>query len=108
MNLKRVKSYKCGNNVLVWVVGLMVFFFMLFLFDMDEKQQSNYPNLRNAYVKLNEHNYTEASEVFMEYLSSHDSSIYWWLVEKMNDESYSREAVFQALQRCNNEIEKGK
>lgn len=44
----------------------------------------------------------------MEYLSSHDSSIYWWLVEKMNDESYSREAVFQALQRCNNEIEKGK
>lgn len=74
MNLKRVKSYKRGNNILVWVVGLMVFFFMLFLFDMDEKQQSNYQNLRNVYVKLNEHNYTEASEVFMEYLSSHDSN----------------------------------
>lgn len=81
---------------------------MLFLFDMDEKQQSNYQNLRNAYVKLDKQNYTEASEVFTEYISSHDSSIYWWLVENINDESYSKEAVYQALQKCNNEIEKEK
>lgn len=107
MNLKGAESYKLRNKMLVWVIGvLMVFFFMLFLFDMDERQQSNYQNLRNAYVKLDEQNYTEASGVFMEYLSSHDSSIYWWLVENINDESYSREAVFQALQKCNNEIEK--
>lgn len=108
MNLKRVKSYKLGNNILVWGVGLMVFFFVMFLLDMDERQQSNYQNLRNAYMKLEEHDYTEASKGFTEYLSAYNSSVYWWLVEKINDESYSREAVFQVLQKCNNEIEKKK
>ena len=105
---KRIKNYKLGNNILVWIVGLVVFFFMIFLFEMDEKQQSNYQNLRNAYTKLDEHNFAEASKGFTEYLSAHNSSIYWWLVERINDESYSREAVFQALQKCNNEIEEGK
>lgn len=75
---------------------------------MDEKQQGNYHNLRNAYTKLDEHNYAEASNGFTEYLSAHNSSVYWWLVERINDESYSREAVFRALQKCNNEIEEGK
>lgn len=104
MDLKRIKKYKLGNNILVWGVGVVVFSFMIFLFKMDEKQQSNYQSLRNAYVKFDEQNYIEASELFMEYLSFHDSSTYWWLVEKINDESYSREAVLQALQKCNNEI----
>lgn len=108
VNLKRIKKYKLGNNILVWILGLVAFFFMIFLFEMDEKQQDNYHNLRNAYTKLDEPNYAEASKGFTEYLSAHNSSVYWWLVERINDESYSREAVFQALQKCNNEIEEGK
>ena len=30
-----------ANNILVWILGLVAFFFMTFLFEMDEKQQGN-------------------------------------------------------------------
>lgn len=38
----------------------------------------------------------------------HKSSLYWWLVENINDRMYSREDVYNALQKCNSEIENNK
>lgn len=88
-------------------VGMMLLLCSLtLLFNMDAKQQSNYQNLRQGYMELNAHNYTAASKAFTDYLSSHNSTIYWWLVENINNSTYSRLTVYHALQECNSEIEK--
>ena len=109
MILKRTKKYKNVINLLAKPIGiLLVLFSLLFLFSMDERQQNNYQNLRDGYIKLNEHNFTDASKIFSDYLASHDSSLYWWLVENINDSMYFREDVYNALQKCNSEIENNK
>ena len=82
----------------VLIIGLFCII-MTGLFIADNSQQERFATLRYGYSCMNQGQYGEAIPAFENYLNV-DSDIYWYLIELINDKSYSRENVIECLEKC--------
>ena len=85
-----------------WVVmGIFIVFVLSGIFVADGWQQRRFATVKSGYEYMKTEQYSEAVIAFEDYLDV-NLSAYWFLVECVNDESYSRQGVSYALQECKN------
>ena len=85
-NLKMNKSLK------IFICVIVVAIMSLFVILADDMQQRRYRYLNLGYIAKEMGHYKEAEQMFDYYLEP-KSNVYWWLVEQINDEKYSKKAA---------------
>lgn len=83
------------------VLGVLIVFLLSVIFIADGWQQRRFATVKSGYEYMESEQYDEAIAAFEDYLDV-NLSAYWFLVECVNDESYSRQGVSSALQECKN------
>lgn len=81
------------------VVGMILLVMLIGVFFADDWQQRRVATLKYGYNCMEQCRYEETIVAFEEYLNM-DSDIYWYLLELINDESYSRKNVYDCLEKC--------
>ena len=84
------------KKVIIVTVLCMV---LLCIFSADIWQHKRFATLQHGYSCMEQRQYDEAIVDFEEYLDI-DSVIYWYLIEHINDKSYSRKNVTACLKKC--------
>lgn len=105
MKNKKEAFYQMFQKERKKVIIFFVFIIILFsVFYADNIQQKRFDSLRQAYENVRNEEYSEAAEKFENYLNV-DSKIYWYLIDHVNDYSYSRQAVIDARNECIQKME---
>lgn len=81
------------------LIGGIMCALMVGIFFADDWQQRRFATLRHGYYCMEQCQYEEAITSFEQYLNV-ESVIYWYLMELVNDESYSRKNVSYCLEEC--------
>ena len=83
------------------VMGFIIVFVLISIFVADDWQQKRFAIARSGYEYMKVEQYNEAITTFEDYLDV-NSRVYWFIVEFINNENYSRQGVISAIQECNN------
>lgn len=81
------------------IIGIVLCVGLSCIFIADDWQQRRFAILEQGYYYMEQCQYDEAVASFEKYLNM-DSPIYWYFMEHMNDESYSRKNVSDCLEEC--------
>lgn len=85
-----------------WIMmGIIIVFVLIGIFVADDWQQRRFATVRSGYEYMKAEQYNEAITAFEDYLDV-NSRAYWFVVDFINNENYSRQGVLSAIQECKN------